>query len=106
MFIGPVFTREVTISPRRARTFVGRAVCGGLFLLLTATAWLVMTGAQLISDTGDFSRFGTALFRLIVPLQLMMTLFFAALLAAGLFAIYRYAVALADAGGRGRSTEA
>ncbi len=83
MFIGPVFTREVTISPRRARTFVGRAVCGGLFLLLTATAWLVMTGAQLISDTGDFSRFGTALFRLIVPLQLMMTLFFAALLAAG-----------------------
>ncbi len=30
----------------------------------------------------------------------------AALLSAGLFAIYRWAVALADAGGRGRSTEA
>ncbi len=83
MFIGPVFTREVTISPRRARTFVGRAVYGGILLLLTATAWLVMTGTQLIVDTGDFSRFGSALFRLIAPLQLMMILFFAALLAAG-----------------------
>ncbi|MBO7725103.1 MAG: ABC transporter permease [Thermoguttaceae bacterium] len=83
MFIGPVFTREVTISPRRARTFVGRAVYGGILLLLTATAWLVMTGTQLIVDTGDFSRFGSALFRLIAPLQLMMILFFSAVLAAG-----------------------
>ncbi len=82
MFIGPVFTREVTISPRRARTFAGRAVYGGFLLLLTATAWLVMTGTQLIVDTGDFSRFGSALFRLITPLQMMMILFFAAVLAA------------------------
>ena len=83
MFIGPVFTREVTISPRRPRTFAGRAVYGGLLLLLTATAWLVMTGTQLIADTGDFARFGSALFRLIVPLQLLMILFFSAVLAAG-----------------------
>ncbi|MGI5831331.1 MAG: hypothetical protein ACOX6D_02195 [Thermoguttaceae bacterium] len=83
MFIGPVFTREVTISPRRIRTFVGRTVYGIFLLLLTATAWLVMTGTQLIVDVGDFSRFGSALFRLIAPLQLMMILFFAAVLAAG-----------------------
>ena len=83
MFIGPVFTREVTIAPRRARTFAGRAVYGGFLLLLTATAWLVMTGTQLISDTGDFSRFGSALFHLIAPLQMIMLLFFAAVLAAG-----------------------
>ena len=56
MFIGPVFTREVTISPRRIRTFVGRTVDGIFLLLLTATAWLVMTGTQLIADVGDFSR--------------------------------------------------
>ena len=83
MFIGPVFTREVTIAPRRVRSFAGRAVYGGFLLLLTATAWLVMTGAQLIGDLGDFSRFGSALFHLIAPLQMIMLLFFAAVLAAG-----------------------
>lgn len=83
MLIGPVFTREFTISPRRIRTFAGRSLYGGFLLLLTATAWLVMTGTQLIVDTGDFSRFGAALFRLIAPLQLVMILFFAAVLAAG-----------------------
>lgn len=82
MFIGPVFTREVTIAPRRERTFVGRSVYAGLLLLLVGTAWLVMTGTQLITDTGDFARFGIALFRLLAPFQLVMTLFFAAVLSA------------------------
>ena len=82
MFIGPVFTREVTIAPRRERTFVARSVYAGLLLLLVGTAWLVMTGTQLISDTGDFARFGIALFRLLAPLQLVMMLFFAAVLSA------------------------
>ncbi len=83
MFIGPVFSREVTISPRRGRTFIGRSVYGGFLLLLTATAWLVMTGTQLVVDTGDFARFGATLFRLLIPLQLVMILFFSAVLAAG-----------------------
>lgn len=83
MFIGPVFTREVTIAPRRERTFIARSVYGGLLLLLVSTAWLVMTGTQLITDTGDFSRFGAALFQLLAPLQLVMMLFFAAVLSAG-----------------------
>ncbi|MBO7678923.1 MAG: hypothetical protein J6S75_04565, partial [Thermoguttaceae bacterium] len=80
MFIGPVFTREVTIAPRRDRTFVARAVYGGLLLLLISTAWLVMAGTQLITDTGDFSRFGMNLFRLITPFQLVLMLFFSAVL--------------------------
>ena len=83
MFIGPVFSREVTIAPRRVRTFAGRGVYGLFLLLLTATAWLIMTGTQLISNLGDFSRFGSALFHLIAPLQMIMFLFFAAVLAAG-----------------------
>ena len=82
MLIGPVFTREVTIAPRRERTFIARSVYAGLLLLLVATAWLVMTGTQLISDTGDYARFGVALFRLLAPFQLVMMLFFAALLSA------------------------
>lgn len=82
MFIGPVFTREVTIAPRRERTFIARAVYGGLLLLLISTAWLVMTGTQVITDTGDFSRFGASLFTLLAPLQLVMMLFLSAMLAA------------------------
>ena len=83
MFIGPVFTREVTIAPRRDRTFAARAVYGGLLLLLISTAWLVMAGTQLITDIGDFSRFGMNLFRLITPFQLVLMLFFSAILSAG-----------------------
>jgi len=83
LFIGPVFTREVTIAPRRERTYIARSVYGGFLLLLISTAWLVMTGTQLITDTGDFSRFGAALFQLVTPLQLVMMLFFSAVLSAG-----------------------
>ena len=52
-----------------------------------------------------FSAF-MVLGRLIAGVHWLSDILGAALLAAGLFAIYRYAVALADAGGRGRSTEA
>ena len=83
MFIGPVFTREVTIAPRRPQTFIIRSVYGVLLLLLVSTAWLVITGTQLIQDTGDFARFATTLFLLVAPLQLVLTLFFSAMLAAG-----------------------
>ncbi len=83
MFIGPVFTREVTIAPRRPQTFVVRVVYGLLLLLLVSTAWLVVTGTQLIRDTGDFARFASTLFLLIAPLQLVLTVFFSALLPAG-----------------------
>lgn len=82
MFIGPVFTREVTIAPRRERTYIARSVYGGLLVLLISTVWLVMTGTQIITDTGDFARFGASLFSLLAPLQLVMMLFFAGLLSA------------------------
>ncbi|MDD3588570.1 MAG: ABC transporter permease subunit, partial [Thermoguttaceae bacterium] len=82
MLIGPVFTREVTIAPRRERTYIARSVYGGLLVLLISTVWLVMTGTQIITDTGDFARFGASLFSLLAPLQLVMMLFFAGLLSA------------------------
>ncbi len=82
MFIGPVFTREVTIAPRRDRTYIARGIYGGLLLLLISTAWLVMTGTQVIIDTGDFSRFGASLFGILAPLQLVIMLFLSAILAA------------------------
>ncbi|MGL6197232.1 MAG: ABC transporter permease subunit [Thermoguttaceae bacterium] len=83
MFVGPVFTREVTIAPRRPQTFIVRSAYGALLLLLVSTAWLVLTGTQLIQDTGDFARFACTLFLFLAPLQLVLTVFFSAMLAAG-----------------------
>ena len=82
MFAGPVFTREATIAPRRTRTYLSRSACALALLVLASTAWLVLTGAQLVRDVGDMARFGAALFALLAPLQLALALFFSALLAA------------------------
>ena len=83
MLIGPVFTREVTIAPRRDWTYIIRSVYAALLLLLVSTAWLVVSGTQLITDPGDFARFGAMLFQFLAPVQLVLAIFFAAILAAG-----------------------
>ncbi|MDR1142520.1 MAG: hypothetical protein LBL62_12580 [Planctomycetaceae bacterium] len=83
MLIGPVFTREITIAPRRDWTYIIRSVYVGLLLLLIVTAWLVVSGTQLITDPGDFARFGAMLFQFLAPVQLVLAVFFAATLAAG-----------------------
>ncbi|MDR3197738.1 MAG: ABC transporter permease subunit [Planctomycetaceae bacterium] len=83
MLIGPVFTREITIAPRRDWTYIVRSIYVGLLLLLIVTAWLVVSGTQLITDPGDFARFGSMLFQFLAPVQLVLAVFFAATLAAG-----------------------
>ena len=82
MFIGPVFTREVALAPRRPRIYAARAAYGLVLLVLMSTAWLILTGTQLIRDIGDLARFGMALFQILAPLQLAVAIFFSALLAA------------------------
>ena len=82
MLIGPVFTREVAIAPRRLKTYVARTAYALALLVLMSTAWLVLTGTQLVRDVGELARFGAALFQILVPLQLALATFFAALLAA------------------------
>ena len=74
MLVGPVFTREVTIAPRREWTYILRSVYVGLLLLLIVTAWLVISGTQLITDPGDFARFGTMLFQFLAPMQLVLAI--------------------------------
>lgn len=82
MLVGPIFTRELTLAPRRPRMYIARAAYGFALLVLMSTAWLVLTGTQLIRDIGDLARFGTALVQILAPLQMAVGLFFAALLAA------------------------
>lgn len=83
MLVGPVFSRELALTPRRARTYVVRSAYGFTLLILVVTAWLVLTGTQRVRDLGDLARFGMAVFQLLAPLQLGIAVFFSALLAAG-----------------------
>lgn len=82
MLIGPVFTREVVIAPCRARTYVARTAYGIGLLVMMATAWLVLTGTQVVRDVGDLARFGTILLQILAWLQLALAVFFSALLSA------------------------
>ena len=82
MFIGPIFSRELTIAPRRPRVYVARAVYVGSLLGLMIIAWLMLTGTQLVRDVGDLARFGAIVFQILAPLQLVVAVFFSAVLAA------------------------
>ena len=46
------------------------------------TAWLIVTGTQIILNVGDMARFGTILFQILAQLQLALVIFFAAMGAA------------------------
>ncbi len=82
MFIGPVFTREVAIAPRRSGIYLARTAYGIALLLLITMAWLFLTGTQVVRDVGDLARFGTILLRILAPLQLALVVFFSAMLSA------------------------
>lgn len=78
MLIGPVFERELATAPRRPRLFIQRTAFAGILFAVMCTAWLVLTGTQLLTNLGDMARFGSILFQLLAPLQLAMLTFFAA----------------------------
>jgi hypothetical protein len=82
LFIGPVFTREVVTAPRRPRLFVARSAYVAALLVLVCTAWLLLTGTQIVRNVSDMARFGAMLFQILAPLQMALALFFSALLAA------------------------
>ena len=82
MLIGPVFSREIVTTPRRPRFYLSRTVYVASLFMLMCTAWLVLTGTQVIRNVGDMARFGTILFQIIAPLQLSLLLFLSALAAA------------------------
>ena len=82
MIVGPVFTREAVTAPRRLRFFAVRSLAVAALLGLALTAWQILVGAQQISNPGDLARFGSAVFRILAPLQLAVAVLFSALLTA------------------------
>lgn len=79
MLIGPVFTREAVVVPRRTRHYVMRTVYAISLLLLICTAWMILVNTQIIRNVGDMARFGTILFQILAPLQLAVILFLSAI---------------------------
>ncbi len=78
MFIGPIFSRELVTAPRRWQHFAYRVLYGALLWGLFYTAWLVLTGTQLIRTVQDMAFFGSTLFVILAPLQLALLTFLAA----------------------------
>lgn len=80
---GPVFAREAVTTPRRPRHFLYRTVYLTGLLLLMGTAWLRVTGTQILLNVGDMADFGTILFQILALLQVTLVVFFSAMSAAG-----------------------
>ena len=77
-----MFGREAATLPRRPRHFLYRSLYVTGLLLLICTAWLRVTGTQIILNVGDMARFGSILFQILALLQLALVIFFAAMGAA------------------------
>lgn len=87
MFAGPIFTREAVVAPRRVRLFASRAIYGFGLLLLISTAWMILQGTQAVNNLSELARFGTTLFQILAPLQLVVLMFISAIQAASNVAI-------------------
>ena len=87
VIIGPVFSREAAVAPRRSRHYVMRTVYGVSLLLLICTAWMILNGTQIVRNVGDMARFGAILFQILAPLQLAVILFLSAIQVASNIAI-------------------
>ena len=81
MILGAVCEREMSAAPRSRGLFVARAVYCGTLLGIVATCWLVVTGSQTVATVGDAARFGATMMRILAPLQLVLAMLAAALVA-------------------------
>ncbi|WP_417738575.1 hypothetical protein [Rosistilla oblonga] len=76
---GPVFNREAILAPKRTKTYLARSLYALGFFLLLSTGYLVLAGNRPLQTAGDSARFGGWMFALLVPLQLIIVTFQAAI---------------------------
>lgn len=81
--LGPIFMRELVTVPRRSGHYAGRAALIGLLAILGITTWQATIGFARDATLGEAAAFGLLLFQIVAFVQLLLTLFFAALSAAG-----------------------
>src|SRR5204863_8891931 len=80
--LGPIFMRELVTVPRRAGHYASRVALVGLLGILGVTAWQATVGFSRDATLGETAAFGLLLFQIVAFVQLLLTLFFAALSAA------------------------
>jgi ABC-type transport system involved in multi-copper enzyme maturation permease subunit len=81
--LGPIFAREFQTVPRSEKHYTARAAALGALWTLGVTAWLATNAFGGIQTLGETARFGRLLFQLFAFVTLVLTVFFAALSAAG-----------------------
>lgn len=89
MLVGPIFFRELAVTPRRRSFFLGRLLYPLTLFFFMYTAWLLVagTGSQAIRNVGDMSQFGIVLLSLLAPIQLALLSFMAAIQATSAIAV-------------------
>lgn len=78
MLIGPIFSRELAVAPRRLVHYVYRTAYPLVLFVLMGTAWVLMVGTQNVRNVADIARFGSMLFQMLALLQLALLSFLAA----------------------------
>jgi ABC-type Na+ efflux pump permease subunit len=81
--LGPIFMRELVTVPRRAGHYAGRAAMIGLLAILGITTWQATVGFAHDATLGEAAAVGLLLFQIVAFVQLLLTVFFATLSAAG-----------------------
>ncbi|MBA4067347.1 MAG: hypothetical protein C0501_27285 [Isosphaera sp.] len=81
--LGPIFQRELVTVPRRAGHYAGRAAAVGLLAILGITTWQATVGFARDATLGEAAAVGLLLFQIVAFVQLLLTVFFAAVSAAG-----------------------
>jgi ABC-type Na+ efflux pump permease subunit len=79
LLVGPIFARELLITPRRPRHYILRGAFAGLLFVLMWTAWQAIIGFQQTQGVADQSQFNSLLFQLLTFTQLTLVLFGACL---------------------------
>ena len=77
--LGPIFERELSTLPRRPKHYFGRVIFCLVLFMLVCTAWLLVAGIQPVRNLGDFARFGSLVFQIVAPLQLVILVCVAAI---------------------------
>ncbi|MCA9193065.1 MAG: ABC transporter permease [Planctomycetales bacterium] len=75
--LGPILAREWMVAPRRVRFYLQRIIFVIVLFSLMCTAWALLAGIQQVRNLGDLSRFGVFVFQIVVPLELVVTMFLA-----------------------------
>ena len=87
MFVGPVFTRQATIAPRRAWFYAAPTLFVAALFGIVLTSWQLLIGSQRVENLGDLAWFGATVTQILAPLQLAVAMPFSALLVASAVAL-------------------